>query len=142
ILHHDIRCENVLINENIQPKLTNFKFAREFNANTIQIDNINALIHWLAPEKLKARYTIQCEIFSFGMLLWELAFQKIPYEGMSMLDIQKHVLKGKRESLNFGLSPHPIQREFGEIIKLAWQQDPSLRPGIQLLFNMLQESYE
>ncbi|CAB5209089.1 unnamed protein product [Rhizophagus irregularis] len=157
ILHHDIRCENVLINENIQPKLTNFKFAREFNANTIQIDNINALIHWLAPEKLshisaeqdkkskkteEARYTIQCEIFSFGMLLWELAFQKIPYEGMSMLDIQKHVLKGKRETLNFGLSPHPIQREFGEIIKLAWQQDPSLRPGIQLLFNMLQESYE
>jgi TPR repeat protein len=59
------------------------------------------------------------------------------------LDVQKHVLKGKRETLNFGgLNPHPIQREFGEIIKLAWQQDPSLRPGIQLLFNMLQESYE
>ncbi|PKC13063.1 kinase-like protein, partial [Rhizophagus irregularis] len=52
ILHHDIRCENVLINENIQPKLTNFKFAREFHANTTQIDDINALIHWLAPEKL------------------------------------------------------------------------------------------
>ncbi|CAB4483709.1 unnamed protein product [Rhizophagus irregularis] len=157
ILHHDIRCENVLINENIQPKLTNFKFAREFHANTTQIDDINALIHWLAPEKLShisaeqdkkpkkaddCRYTIQCEIFSFGMLLWELAFQKIPYDGMSMLDVQKYVLKGKRETLNFGLSPHPIQREFGEIIKLAWQQDPSLRPGIQLLFNMLQESYE
>ncbi|CAB4412864.1 unnamed protein product [Rhizophagus irregularis] len=156
VLHHDIRCENVLINENIQPKLTNFKFAREFHANTTQIDDIIALIHWLAPEKLgdisteqdkkskktEARYTIQCEIFSFGMLLWELAFQKIPYESMSMLDIQKHVLKGKREILNFGLSPHPIQREFGEIIKLAWQQDPSLRLEIQLLFNMLQESYE
>ncbi|GBB84100.1 hypothetical protein RclHR1_10730003 [Rhizophagus clarus] len=157
ILHHDIRCENVLINENIQPKLTNFKFAREFHANTIQIDNINALVHWLAPEKLshitpdqdkkskkteEARYTIQCEIFSFGMLLWELAFQKIPYDGMSMLEVQKHVLKGNREILNFGLGTHPIQREFSEIIKLAWQQDPSLRPGIQLLFNMLQESYE
>ncbi|CAG8713443.1 2818_t:CDS:2 [Rhizophagus irregularis] len=101
IFHHDIRCESVLINENIQPKLTNFKFAREFDAYPIPIDNINALIHWLAPEKL-----------------------------------------GKRETLNFGLSPHPIQREFGEIIKLAWQQDPSLRPGIQLLFNKLQESYE
>ncbi|GBB84101.1 hypothetical protein RclHR1_10730004 [Rhizophagus clarus] len=157
ILHHDIRCENVLINENIQPKLTNFRFAREFNANTTQIDNINALVHWLAPEKLshitpdqdkkskkteEARYTIQCEIFSFGMLLWELAYQKIPYDGMSMLDIQRHVLKGQRETFGPDLSPHPIQREFSEIIKLAWQQDPSLRPGIQLLFSMLQESYE
>ncbi|RIA93666.1 kinase-like domain-containing protein [Glomus cerebriforme] len=158
ILHHDIRCENVLITENLQPKLCNFKFAREFAANTTQIDNINAMIHWLAPEKLnyiqqpeqkpsqkkqeEPRYTIQCEIFSFGMLLWELGFQKIPYEQKSMLEVQKHVLKGGRETLEFGLSPHSIQKEYSEIIKLAWQQEPSLRPGIQLLFNMLQELYE
>ncbi|GBB86507.1 hypothetical protein RclHR1_12930004 [Rhizophagus clarus] len=97
ILHHDIRCENVLINENIQPKLCNFRYAREFNADETKIHDINAIIHWLAPEQLRhiqteqdkksnkmeeARYTIQCEIFSFWMLLWELTFQKIPYENM------------------------------------------------------------
>jgi serine/threonine protein kinase len=146
ILHHDIRCENVLINENIQPKLTNFKFSREFHATTTRIDDTSALIRWLAPEKLSyvsTKYTIQCEIFSFGMLLWELAFQKIPYEGKSVLEIQSHVLEGNRETLDFGgLSPHSVQREFGEIIKLAWHQDPSSRPEIQLLFNMLQELYE
>jgi serine/threonine protein kinase len=74
ILHHDVRCENVLITENMQPKIYNFKFSREINAATIQIDDINAIIHWLAPEKLNhistekdskkaASYTIQCDIF-------------------------------------------------------------------------------
>jgi len=141
----------------MQPKLCNFKFAREINAVTSQIDDMNAIIHWLAPEilgsyyldpdpinsqKKRERYTIQCEIFSFGMLLWELAFEKVPYEHMSMVEVQKYVSKGGRENLDFGLTTHPIQKGYGEIIKLVWQQEPSLRPGIQSLFNMLQELYQ
>ncbi|CAI2174141.1 15771_t:CDS:2 [Funneliformis geosporum] len=156
ILHHDIRCENVLMTEKMQPKLCNFKFAREVNAVTSQIDDMNAIIHWLAPEKLisfdrdqkgskrqeESRYTIQCEIFSFGMTLWELAFEKIPYKNKSMVDIQKSVSKGGRESLEFGLTDNPLQTGYGEIIKLAWQQEPSLRPGIQPLFNMMNGLYQ
>lgn len=63
------------------PKICNFKFSREFNAATIQIDDMNDIIHWLAPEKLNhistekdskkshkkqdesSSYTIQCDIF-------------------------------------------------------------------------------
>ncbi|RIA84487.1 kinase-like domain-containing protein [Glomus cerebriforme] len=160
ILHHDIRCENVLITENMQPKLCNFKFSREFNAATIPIDDMNDIIHWLAPEKLshisttekdskkankkqdEASYTIQCDIFSFAMLLWELGFQKKPYENMNMSQIQKHVLKGGREILDFGLNPNSMQSEYRTIIELAWAQEPSLRPGIQHIFNMLQNLYE
>ena len=148
----------MLITEKIQPKLCNFRFARKFDAVTSPIDNINAMIHWLAPEKLnhipteqdlkkpstkkpdEARYTIQCEIFSFGMLLWELGVQRKPYENMTILEVQKHVLKGGREKLE--LFPSGIQKGYYEIVKLAWQQEPSRRPGIQLLFNMLQELYE
>lgn len=40
-------------------------------------------------------------IFSFGMLLWELSFRKIPYENMSVGQIREHVLKGKREKMNW-----------------------------------------
>src|SRR6266542_3752130 len=99
--------------EKLQPKISNFNFFHEFNAATHPIDNINDMIHWLAPEKLKClsteknsgdneiqevSYTIQYEIFSFGMLLWELDFQRKPYEDMTMKEIQKHVLKGRRET--------------------------------------------
>ncbi|CAB4480735.1 uncharacterized protein OCT59_014263 [Rhizophagus irregularis] len=160
ILHHDIRCENVLITENMLPKICNFKFSREFNAATIQIDDMNDIIHWLAPEKLNhistekdskkshkkqdesSSYTIQCDIFSFAMLLWELGFQKKPYENMPISQIQKHVSRGGRETVDFGLSPNAIQKEYRSIIELAWAQEPSLRPGIQHIFNMLQELYE
>ncbi|CAG8593609.1 6093_t:CDS:2 [Funneliformis caledonium] len=157
ILHHDIRCENVLITEKMQPKICNFKFSREFNAVTSQIDDMNAIVHWLAPEKLKninsdqdskkynnktTSYTIQCDIFSFVMLLWELGFQERPYDDKSISEIQKHVLKGHRERLDDGLSSNQIKKEYFAIIKLGWEQEPSLRPGIQQIFNMLQKLYE
>jgi hypothetical protein len=73
------------------------------------------------------------------MLLWELGFQKKPYENMSISEIQKHVQKGDRETI---LCLDPIQTEYCEIIQLGWVQEPSLRPGIQQIFNMLQGLYE
>ncbi|CAB5375659.1 unnamed protein product [Rhizophagus irregularis] len=83
-------------------------------------------------------YTIQCEIFSFGMLLWELAFQRFPYKDMEISEIQKHVLSGKREHLNFPFSSYGVEKEYGNIIKAAWQSDPSLRPELSYLFNDLE----
>ncbi|CAI2173294.1 5927_t:CDS:2 [Funneliformis geosporum] len=128
ILHHDIRCENVLITEKMQPKLCNFKFSRKFNAATSQIDDMNAIVHWLAPEKLEN--------------ISELGFQKKPYENMNITEIQKHVQKGDREKFDSISRPDPIQTEYCEIINLGWVQEPSLRPGTQKIFNMLQELYE
>ena len=51
------------------------------------------------------------------MLLWELAFQRFPYKDLDISQIQDRVLKDGRESLNFPLSPHGVEKEFGNIIK-------------------------
>ncbi|PKC14315.1 kinase-like protein [Rhizophagus irregularis] len=153
ILHHNLRCEHILITDNMLPKISNFDFAREFNAATHPIDNFNDIIHWLAPEKLECiidpkkrdninRYTIQCEIFSFGMLLWELGFQRKPYEDKTLTEILGHVLKGGRETLDIELHFNPVKKEYCNIVKLAWDQEASLRPGIRHLFNMLQDLYD
>ncbi|PKB99295.1 HCP-like protein [Rhizophagus irregularis] len=84
-------------------------------------------------------YTIQCDIFSFGMLLWELAFQRFPYKDMEIDEIRKHVLSGKREHLNFHSSSYGVEKEYGNIIRAAWLSDPSLRPELSYLFNSLED---
>ncbi|CAI2187052.1 5592_t:CDS:2 [Funneliformis geosporum] len=173
ILHHDIRCENILITDISEPKISNFKYSRALQDDTTNIGNITQIVRWLAPEKMNSKklnqhisaannpqsqpskkeeakkdknkdddyvpYTIQCEIFSFGMLLWELAFQKFPYKDWEISHIQEHVLKGGRETLNFPLGQYGVERKFGNIIKAAWQQDPSLRPELNYLFNDLEQ---
>jgi hypothetical protein len=53
------------------------------------------------------------------MLLWELAFEKIPYENWSVERIKKWVLSGKRERLVFGEKPEieALQKEYKQIIR-------------------------
>ncbi|RGB37277.1 kinase-like domain-containing protein [Rhizophagus diaphanus] len=142
ILHHNIRCENILITENLDPKISNFEYSHILRSNrTYDIGKITQIIRWLAPEKMDSgnSYTIQCDIFSFGMLLWELAFQRFPYKDMEIDEVRKHVLSGKREHLNFPSSSYGVEKEYGNIIRAAWLSDPSLRPELSYLFNSLED---
>ena len=41
------------------------------------------------------RFDKSCDVFSFGMVLWELTTHKIPFEGKSKLDVQLYITTGK-----------------------------------------------
>ncbi|RIA96647.1 kinase-like domain-containing protein [Glomus cerebriforme] len=145
ILHHDLKCENILITESLEPKIYNFELARYSNGNTtsLPIDLVAAkdIIPWLAPEKLiNSRYTTQCEIFSFGMLLWELTFKKIPYEGWKVEKIKDHVIIGGRESIMFENSTS-VNKKIKKIINDTWKQIPQERISFMKLLDMLEKLY-
>ncbi|CAG8495090.1 23565_t:CDS:2 [Gigaspora margarita] len=150
IFHHDIRCENVKMTNRLEPKLANFYFARmSVSISTNFEDGVLNIIHWLAPEKMyehmslnvkKRPYTQQCEIFSFGMMLWELCFEKVPYHGKDMGYITNHVTKGGRERIptySGSKEEKEIYSEFIKIIKMAWAHDPYERISIGRLYIML-----
>ncbi|RHZ84017.1 hypothetical protein Glove_86g152 [Diversispora epigaea] len=146
ILHHDIRCANIMMTKQLVPKLSNFKYARHNSQATTDIKEITNILRWMAPEKMKdhknVRYTFKCEIFSFGMLLWELLFQKIPYENKDMNQIKDHVLKGGRENIDMNCSSQEnktIQNTFVEIIISAWQHDVEIRASLMKIFLKLHE---
>ncbi|CAG8723962.1 25040_t:CDS:2 [Gigaspora margarita] len=133
ILHYDIRCANILITSQLEPKIANFEYARHDSSHTSKINCLNEIIPWMAPEKLKetpknpVRYTFKCEIFR--IMLWELAFEKIPYACMETNKIKEHVLKGNQEKISWGVgSPdiQKIQRKFAKIIISG--SSPSLLP--------------
>ncbi|CAG8737497.1 12297_t:CDS:2 [Rhizophagus irregularis] len=96
---------------NICRGITFLHGCRVLQANTTDIGNITHIVRWLAPEKMDSgnRYTVQCEIFS-----------------------------GKRENLNFPSSSYGVEKEYGNIIRAAWLFDPSLRPELSYLFNVLE----
>ncbi|CAG8463460.1 13860_t:CDS:2 [Dentiscutata heterogama] len=50
------------------------------------------------------------DIACFRMILWELAFEKIPYTTMEINKIKEHVLKGNREKISWGVGPPDIQK--------------------------------
>ncbi|CAB5366710.1 unnamed protein product [Rhizophagus irregularis] len=149
ILHHDLRCQNILITESLEPKICNFELAhysdRNGNSSSLSIDQATAVdaLPWLAPEMLTTfRYTPQCEIFSFGMLLWELAFEKIPYQGWEVKKIKEHVINGGRERFTFGDSTPKIYQEYKKMIRDSWKQEPQERTSFVKLLDMLEELHD
>ncbi|CAG8752913.1 2354_t:CDS:2, partial [Dentiscutata heterogama] len=76
----------------------------------------------------------------FGMLLWELCFEKVPYADKGMDDIISHVTNGGREKIpvcNGDEKDKEVQKELVTIIKMAWQHDQEARVNISKLFVML-----
>ncbi|KAF0505913.1 kinase-like protein [Gigaspora margarita] len=70
-IHHKIHCENILITDDMNTKISNFKTSRK---NTEKSEEIENDMHWLAPEKMqvlakKLPYSKESVVFSFGMLL-------------------------------------------------------------------------
>jgi serine/threonine protein kinase len=101
-LHRDIRAENVVITLDYTAKLTNFKSSRSYKADTMnQRQNIEQ-VRYCAPEILKRdpnfKYNNKCEVYSFGILLWEISEEKTPYEGQEdFVEITNQVLNKYRE---------------------------------------------
>ena len=56
-----------MMTEHLEPKITNFEYARLATDATSNITNIIEIVHWLAPEKLRngniQKYNAKCEIF-------------------------------------------------------------------------------
>lgn len=60
-------------------------------------------------------------MISFGMLIWELCYERLPYKDLDFVEISEHVLSGKREKLLHGkfdkLDDKQIQDKFIDIIE-------------------------
>ncbi|CAJ0919192.1 18853_t:CDS:10 [Entrophospora sp. SA101] len=145
ILHHDVKCENILIDENGSAKVSNFELSRNLSGETTILSDLNDYIRWMAPEKMGSktqRYNLYCEMFSFGMFLWELAYQQIPYNEMNVTSISDHVLSGQRESIKIGVHNTEIQQVLIQIINRAWEHSPYSRPSFAEITDELAELWK
>ncbi|CAG8699513.1 2945_t:CDS:2 [Dentiscutata erythropus] len=141
IVHRDIRPENILITANENAKIANFSLSRHFRDETRRLAVSLQTVRYSAPEMLYRntnKYNTKCEVYSFGILLWELAEQKIPYKHLDdIMEIKNRVDKEKyREPFtNFSNLP----KDYTEISMKAVGADPDFRPTITEMFKTLEK---
>ena len=78
ILHCDLKSSNVLLDQNFKIKLSDFGLS--YFLSEVPKGMAFGTFHWMAPEILNdGKYEITADIFSYGMILWELLTNSTPY---------------------------------------------------------------
>ena len=94
---------------------------------------------WSAPETfgLEPKYSPSSDIFSFGMILWELMTRKIPFEGIDPFQVIAAVKSGERAKI-----PEEGPKEMKEIVRKCWEQEPEKRPTSKEVSETLEKQLE
>lgn len=89
IIHRDIKPQNVLILEDGTVKITDFGIAMALNSNELtQTNSVMGSVHYLPPEQANGSgATIKSDIYSLGILMYELLTGKLPFKGENAVEI-------------------------------------------------------
>jgi len=84
IIHGDLKPANLLIDTNGQIKITDFGFSQFKKDHPIENATTRGTLIWMAPEKMLRRpFTEKVDVFSFGIILWEMVTKHKPYQNHS-----------------------------------------------------------
>jgi len=95
IIHRDIKPQNIMILENGLIKITDFGIAMAMNSTQLtQTNSVMGSVHYLPPEQASGKgSTLQSDIYSIGILFYELLTGKLPFKGENAVEIALKHLK-------------------------------------------------
>ena len=133
VIHRDIKSANVLLDAHQHAKVTDFgistRFALEHTAET-------GTYRYMAPEVIAhQRYDYRCDVYSYGMLLWEISHQQIPFRSQNALQAAFAVaMEQKRPPLDLSAALAGL----GPVITACWHSSAEQRPDMDHVVQQLQ----
>ncbi|XP_060614303.2 mitogen-activated protein kinase kinase kinase 11 [Anolis sagrei] len=140
VIHRDLKSNNVLLAEYVDDgdvsgktlKITDFGLAREWHKTTKM--STAGTYAWMAPEVIKSStFSRGSDVWSYGVLLWELLTGEVPYRGIDGLAVAYGVAVNKLTLPIPSTCPEPFARLMAE----CWEQDPHRRPSFATILSQL-----
>lgn len=127
IIHRDIKPQNVLILDDGRVKITDFGIAMALNSNELtQTNSVMGSVHYLPPEQANGTgATVKSDIYSLGILMYELITGTLPFKGDSAVEI---AIKQMKEPIPSITEQNPnIPQSVENIILKASAKNPKNR---------------
>ena len=142
VIHRDLKSLNLLLaNEVTSPscpinvKISDFGVSKLIGEETMTSQIGTS--HWMAPEILANKnYSLPADVYSYGIVLWEVATRLTPYKDLNPAVIPYRVLElGERPNIN--LVPPTCPQDLKQLIADCWQTDPESRPTFSKILTVL-----
>lgn len=133
ILHGDLKAKNILVDARFRAKLC------DFGLSTKKKKSISGTPYWLPPEYLvgDSNYTTYCDIYSFGVVLYEMYARKSPYEGEEFVRVLKDICN-PRIKKRPKIAPTTPSR-MSDLMKKCWNVNPFNRPNARDLDTIMMD---
>ncbi|EAX94797.1 TKL family protein kinase [Trichomonas vaginalis G3] len=125
VIYRNLKSPNVFLDSDFAPHIFNFETSRFSDGSSRFTPKVGTL-NWMAPEVyLSDFYTKKSDVYSYGMLLYELLTQETPFKNKTELQIINKVFSQKyRPNL-----PEDNNKSICDLISMCWDQDPDKRPS-------------
>nr|XP_018681008.1 PREDICTED: U-box domain-containing protein 51-like isoform X2 [Musa acuminata subsp. malaccensis] len=130
IVHRDLKSANCLVDKHWTVKICDFGLSRVMKDSPMRDNSSAGTPEWMAPELIRNEsFTEKCDIFSLGVIMWELCTLNRPWEGIPPVQVVYAVAnEGKRLDIPEG----PL----GSLISDCWAE-PNERPSCQEILTRL-----
>ena len=135
-VHRDLAARNILLTANGTLKVADFGLAREtYHSVYTKTTKGKIPFKWMAPESIFDKvYTTRSDVWSFGVLLWEIfTLGQSPYPGKTVDEMMKDLQAQKLME-----RPATCPVNVFDIILHCWRFDPNDRPNFNMLVHMLE----
>ncbi|KAL8530546.1 hypothetical protein ACS0TY_007545 [Phlomoides rotata] len=135
IVHRDVKTENMLLDCNRTLKIADFGVARIEAQNPRDMTGNTGTLGYMAPEVLDGKpYNRKCDVYSFGICLWEIYCCDMPYHDLSFAEVSAAVVQHNlRPEI-----PRCCPSEFVSIMRKCWDAKPQNRPEMEEVVKLLE----
>ncbi|WOL12392.1 serine/threonine-protein kinase HT1-like [Canna indica] len=135
VIHRDLKPENILFDQDFCVKIVDFGIAcEEAYCDTLAEDP--GTFRWMAPEMIKHKpYGHKVDVYSFGLVLWEMTTGRIPYEEKTPIQAAFAVVnKNLRPVI-----PPECPAALGALIEQCWSLQPDKRLDFWQIVKVLEQ---